>query len=215
MAEAIRVLLVDDHRIVREGLRSMLATQPDMQVVGEAGDGETALREAARLKPDVILLDLDLPGLDGVGVMERLRADLPTARVIILTAYGADERILDAVRAGAQGYLLKGAGIADVLRAIRVAAEGGALLEPAVAARLLAAMSAHLRGDAMPEPITDREREILTLMARGYSNKAIGDALHLAERTVKFYATLIFQKLGVANRAEAVARAIQERIIMP
>lgn len=213
--QPIRILLVDDHRIVREGLASMLSTQPDMCVVGEAGTGTEAIAQAICLLPDIILLDLEMPDLDGVGVLERVRVELPNARVIILTAYGTDERILDAVRAGAKGYLLKGAGLDEVLHAVRVAAEGGSLLEPKVAERLRDSMERILRSGKVPTPLTERERDILTHIAHGLSNKAIGDELHLAERTVKFHATIIFQKLGVSNRAEAVAKALLDRLITP
>jgi DNA-binding NarL/FixJ family response regulator len=213
--QPIRILLVDDHRIVREGLASMLSTQPDMCVVGEAGTGTEAIAQAVCLLPDIILLDLEMPDLDGVGVLERVRVELPNVRVIILTAYGTDERILDAVRAGAKGYLLKGAGLDEVLHAVRVAAEGGSLLEPKVAERLRDSMERMLRSGKVPTPLTERERDILTHIAHGLSNKAIGDELHLAERTVKFHATIIFQKLGVSNRAEAVAKALLDHMINP
>ncbi len=211
--QPIRILLVDDHRIVREGLASMLGTQPDMRVVGEAGTGSEAIVQIVRLRPDIVLLDLEMPDLDGVSVLERVRDDFPDVRVIILTAYGTDERILDAVRAGAKGYLLKGAGLDEVLHAVRVAAMGGSLLEPKVAERLLGSMERMLRSGKVPTQLTDRERDILIRIARGLSNKAIGDELHLAERTIKFHATIIFQKLGVANRAEAVARGLRDRLI--
>jgi DNA-binding NarL/FixJ family response regulator len=211
--QPIRILLVDDHRIVREGLASMLGTQPDMCVVGEAGTGTEAIDQIVRLRPDIVLLDLEMPDMDGVSVLERVRADFSDVRVIILTAYGTDERILDAVRAGAKGYLLKGAGLDEVLHAVRVAALGGSLLEPKVAERLLGSMERMLRSGKVPTSLTERERDILTRIARGLSNKAIGDELHLAERTIKFHATIIFQKLGVANRAEAVAKALRDRLI--
>lgn len=213
--QPIRILLVDDHRIVREGLASMLSTQLDMCVVGEAGTGTEAIAQAVCLLPDIMLLDLEMPDLDGVGVLERVRVELPNLRVIILTAYGTDERILDAVRAGAKGYLLKGAGLNEVLHAVRVAAGGGSLLEPKVAERLRDSMERILRSGKVPAPLTERERDILTHIAHGLSNKAIGDELHLAERTVKFHATIIFQKLGVSNRAEAVAKALRDHLINP
>jgi DNA-binding NarL/FixJ family response regulator len=211
--QPIRILLVDDHRIVREGLASMLGTQRDMRVVGEAGTGAEAISQIVRLRPDIVLLDLEMPDMDGVSVLERARDDFPDVRVIILTAYGSDERILDAVRAGAKGYLLKGAGLDEVLHAVRVAAMGGSLLEPKVAERLLGSMERMLRSGKLPTSLTEREREILTRIARGLSNKAIGEELHLAERTIKFHATIIFQKLGVANRAEAVAKALRDHLI--
>jgi len=209
----IRILLVDDHRIVREGLASMLSTQPDLQVVGEAATGDEAITQIKRLQPEIVLLDLEMPGLDGVSVLEWTREEFPIVRVIVLTAYGSSELILDAVRAGAKGYLLKGASLEEVLRAVRIVASGGSLLEPAVTERLLGSMERILRGDRGPEVLTEREREILTRIARGLSNKAIGEELHLAERTVKFHTTIIFRKLGVANRAEAAAKALRDRII--
>ena len=210
----IRILLVDDHRIVREGLASMLSTQADLRVVGEAATGREALASIQRLQPDIVLLDLEMPDLDGVAVLEQMQPAFSAARVIVLTAYGTEERILDAVRAGARGYLLKSAGLDEVLRAVRVVAEGGSLLEPTVTARLLGSMERMLKGGkGNVEILTEREREILTLIARGFSNKAIGEELGLAERTIKFCATVIFRKLGVANRAEASARALRDRLI--
>ena len=209
----IRILLVDDHRIVREGLASMLSTQPDLQVVGEAATGDQAIAQIKRLQPEIVLLDLEMPGLDGVSGLEQARQEFPAVRVIVLTAYGSEELILDAVRAGAKGYLLKGASLEEVLRAVRIVASGGSLLEPAVTERLLGSMERILRGDRGPEVLTEREREILTRIARGLSNKAIGEELHRAERTVKFHTTIIFRKLGVANRTEAAAKALRDRII--
>ncbi len=209
----IRILLADDHRIVREGLASMLSTQSDIHVVGEAGTGREAVALIKRLQPDIVLLDLEMPDLDGVGVLEQIRPEFPNVRVVILTAYGTDERILDAVRAGARGYLLKGAGLNEVLQAVRVVAAGGSLLASAVTERLLGSMERLLRSGRHPEALTDRERAILTCIARGLSNKAIGEELHMAERTVKFHATIIFQKLGVANRAEAAAKALHDHLI--
>jgi DNA-binding NarL/FixJ family response regulator len=210
----IRILLVDDHRIVREGLASMLSTQADLCVVGEAATGREALASIQRLQPDIILLDLEMPDLDGVAVLEQMQPKFSSIHVIVLTAYGSEERILDAVRAGARGYLLKSAGLDEVLRAVRVVAEGGSLLEPMVTTRLLGSVERMLKGNRHGEEIlTEREREILTLIARGFSNKAIGEELGLAERTVKFCATVIFRKLGVANRAEASAVALRDRLI--
>jgi len=210
----IRILLVDDHRIVREGLASMLSTQADLRVVGEAATGREALAGIQHLQPNIVLLDLEMPDLDGVAVLEQMQPAFSAVRVIVLTAYGTEERILDAVRAGARGYLLKSAGLDEVLRAVRVVADGGSLLEPTVTARLLGSMERMLKGSKSGVGIlTEREREILTLIARGFSNKAIGEELGLAERTVKFCATVIFRKLGVANRAEATARALRDRLI--
>ena len=213
----IRVVLVDDHAIVREGLSSMLSTQPDIRIVGEAGTGAEAVALIERMQPDVVLLDLEMPDIGGVGVLEQTRKLTPTPRVLILTAYGSDERIFEAIRVGAKGYLLKEAGLSEVLHAVRVIADGGSLLEPAVTERLLRSMERLLRDEKKQETqkelLTQRERDMLTYIARGFSNKAIASEMHLAERTIKFYATIIFEKLGVTNRAEAVARALQEQLI--
>ena len=209
----IRILLVDDHRIVREGLISMLSLQSDMLVVGETATGSEVLPLVKRLRPTIVLLDLEMPDLDGVSVLEKLHPAFPAIRVIILTAYGSDERILDAVRAGARGYLLKSAGLSEVLNAVRVVAGGGSLLEPDVTERLLDSMERMLRSGKIPMTLTERERAILTLIARGLPNKTIGIELGIAERTVKFHATIIFQKLGVSNRVEAVAKALHDHLI--
>ena len=209
----IRILLVDDHRIVREGLISMLSMQSDMLIVGEAATGSEVIPLVERLRPTIVLLDLEMPGLDGVSVLEKLHPAFPTVRVIILTAYGSDERILDAVRAGARGYLLKSASLSEVLNAIRIVAGGGSLLEPNITERLLDSMERMLRSGKIPMALTERERAILTLIARGLPNKAIGIELGIAERTVKFHATIIFQKLGVSNRVEAVAKALHDHLI--
>ncbi len=209
----IRILLVDDHRIVREGLISMLSLQSDMLIVGEAATGAEVLPLVERLRPTIVLLDLEMPDLDGVSVLEKLHPAFPAVRVIILTAYGSDERILDAVRAGARGYLLKSAGLSEVLNAVRVVAGGGSLLEPDVTERLLDSMERMLRSGKIPMALTERERAILTLIARGLPNKTIGIELGIAERTVKFHATIIFQKLGVSNRVEAVAKALHDHLI--
>ncbi len=214
----IRIVLVDDHAIVREGLSSMLSTQPDMDIVGEVGTGAEAIALIERTQPDVVLLDLEMPDMSGVAVLEQTRTFTPIPRVLILTAYGSDERILEAVRAGANGYLLKEAGLSEVLHAVRVVADGGSLLEPAITERLLRSMERLLRDERKQETakelLTQRERDILTYIARGFSNKVIASEMHLAERTIKFYATIIFEKLGVNNRAEAVAKALQEQLII-
>lgn len=215
LAQTVRILLVDDHRIVREGLISMLHTQPDLKIIGEAGNGYEALERIEQLRPDVVLLDLEMPELDGVHVLKHIRSRFPEVRVVVLTAFASDERILDAVRAGARGYLLKEAALSDVIQAIRVVATGGSHLEASIEARLLGSLERLEHSGQETVALTERERTILHLIARGYSNKTIGDTLHLAERTVKLSVTIIFQKLGVTNRAEAVARALRDHLIAP
>ncbi len=213
-AKPIRILIVDDHPVVREGLAGMIGTQPDLAVAGEAGNGVDAVRLAQTLKPDLILMDLQMPAMDGAVAIRQILDDNPAARILVLTAFDTDERILHAVEAGAQGYLLKGAPRDELFRAIRVVAEGGSLLQPSVAAKLLTRVGQMLnRQDDGQEQLTEREREVLDLLAKGYRNKEIAEKLIISERTVKFHVGIIFQKLGVSNRAEAVSKAIQTGLV--
>lgn len=205
----IRILIADDHPIVREGLIAVLETQPDFEVVGQASEGAQAVERAVTLRPDVILLDLELPELDGVAALRAIRAANVAAKAIIFTAFDTDERILAAVQAGAQGYLLKGAPREDLFHAIRVVHGGGSLLQPVVAARLLRQVS---RGGGvmdLPESLTERELEVLRLLAKGRQNKEIAGELAISERTVKFHVSAILAKLGAGNRTEAVSKAAQ------
>jgi DNA-binding NarL/FixJ family response regulator len=208
----IRVLVADDHPMLREGLVAVLGTQPDFEVVGEAADGEEVARLAERLKPDVILLDLEMPGVDGVAALERLRDAGSEARAVVFTAYDTDERILGALRAGAQGYLLKGASRAEIFDAIRVVHSGGSLLQPVVTSKLLESMSRDEQHEEI-EPLTPRELEVLALLARGQKNSEIAGRLFISERTVKFHVSSILAKLGAGNRTEAVALATRRGLI--
>jgi DNA-binding NarL/FixJ family response regulator len=205
----IRILIADDHPIVREGLSAVLETQPDFAIVGEAASGAQAVEQAAALRPDVILLDLQLPELDGVAALRAIRAADPAMKAIIFTAFDTDERILGAVQAGAQGYLLKGAPREELFQAIRVVHGGGSLLQPVVAARLLRQVSGSGAAPDLPEQLTERELEVLHLLAKGRQNKEIANELVISERTVKFHVSAILAKLGVGNRTEAVSRAAQ------
>ena len=210
----IRVLIVDDHPVVREGLAAMLSTQRDFLVVGEAGDGAEAEQKVGELSPDVVLMDLEMPRVDGPEAIRRIRASRPDARVLVLTAYDTDERILEAVQAGAQGYLLKGAPREELFRAIRVVNQGGSLLEPVVAHKLLGRMGQLLsQREAPAEQLTERELEVLQLLVKGSRNKEIAAQLYITERTVKFHTSIIFQKLGVTNRSEAITAALQRRLV--
>lgn len=211
----IKILVVDDHPIVREGLVAILEAQDDLTVVGEAGDGEAAIRRYQTLEPDVVLMDLAMPGTDGVEAIQAIKAIDPDARVVVLTAYDTDERILQAVQAGAAGYLLKGAPREDIFRAIRVVHRGGSLLEPAVAGKLLNRVGDLLRGEPAEEELTPRELDVLTLMSRGLRNKEIAAELSITERTVKFHANAIYRKLDVGGRTEAVSVAIQKGLVRP
>jgi DNA-binding NarL/FixJ family response regulator len=213
MPAPIRLLLADDHPVVRDGLTAILGTQPDFEVVGQAAGGAEAVRQAAALRPDVILLDLEMPGMDGVEALQRIRENDPDARAIVFTAFDTDERILSAVRAGAQGYLLKGAPREDIFHAVRVVHAGGSLLQPVVASKLLRQVS---RPDAPPaEALTPRELEVLQRMGRGLQNKEIAAELVISERTVKFHVSSIMSKLGAGNRTEAVSLAVQQGLIAP
>jgi DNA-binding NarL/FixJ family response regulator len=211
MAEGrIRILVADDHPMLREGLVAVLSTQPDFEVVGEVSDGSEAVRLAETLDPDVILLDLEMPGTDGVAALEELRDAGSEARVVVFTAYDTDERILGALRAGARGYLLKGASRAEIFSAIRTVHAGGSLLQPGVTARLLEHLE---RGDAQADQLTPRELEVLGLIAQGLQNSEIAARLFVTERTVKFHVSSILAKLGADNRTEAVAIAARRGLI--
>ena len=205
MPDSIRILIVDDHAVVREGLRTFLELQDGLEVVGEAGDGEEALPLAEQLKPDVVLMDLVMPKLDGVGAMQELRRRVPGARVIVLTSFLEDDRLLPAIRAGAAGYLLKNVQPQELARAVRLADEGETLIDPAVAARLVSAVADGQADE--PEPLTPREQEVLELIGRGYSNKRIALELGVAEKTVKTHVSHVLAKLGVSDRTQAALYA--------
>ena len=210
MSNPIRILIADDHPVVRDGLVAILGTQPDFDVIGEAGTGVEVIRQAETLEPDVILLDLEMPELDGVETLKRLQQIETTTRVIVFTAFDTDERILDAVQAGAQGYLLKGVPRDELFNAIRVVHGGGSLLQPVVASKLLRQVS---HPTSEPESLTPRELEVLQLVAQGLANKDIAQALVISERTVKFHVSSIMGKLGAGNRTEAVSLATQQGLV--
>jgi DNA-binding NarL/FixJ family response regulator len=208
----IRILVADDHPMLREGLVAVLDTQQDFEVVGEAADGSEVVRLAERLNPDVILLDLEMPGVDGVAALEKLRSAGSEARTIVFTAYDTDERILGALRAGARGYLLKGASRTEIFDAIRTVHAGGSLLQPVVTNKLLQTMSREERREET-EPLTPREIEVLGLLALGLQNKEIASRLFITERTVKFHVSSLMHKLGAENRTETVTIAAQRGLI--
>jgi DNA-binding NarL/FixJ family response regulator len=208
-SQFIRVLVVDDHPVVRQGLIAILGYEPDIEVVGDAADGEAAVRLILERRPDVVLLDLRLPKLDGVQVMRQVRAQAPQVRFLVLTTYDTDEYIGPALAAGAQGYLLKDALPDELASGVRAVMRGAAALEPEVAARLLERMAEGERGDELSE----RELEVLRLLVAGASNKAIAAQLNLSENTIKTHISRIFAKLGVQSRAEAVAVALQRGLV--
>lgn len=211
----IRVAVADDHPVVRDGLSVMLETQPDFTVIGQTGTGPGALELVARADPDVLLLDLELPQLDGVEVLKQLAVDGSRTRVIVFTVFDTDDRIIAAVEAGAAGYLLKGAPREEVFAAVRTIAAGGSLLAPAATSAVLRRVrgeSSSPLGETAPS-LTPRERAVLEHLARGLGNKQIAAALRISERTVKFHVSSVFTKLGATNRTEAVTRAAQAGLI--
>jgi NarL family two-component system response regulator LiaR len=212
--ENIRILVVDDHAVVREGLRAFLNLQDGFDVVGEAGDGDEAIAAAQRLRPDVVLMDLVMPKRDGVAAMRILRERVPTARVIVLTSFLDEDKLLPALRAGAAGYLLKNAQPQELERAIRAAHAGEAVLDPVVAARLVEALAAG--GDEAPvDRLTPRERKVLELIGQGFPNKRIARELTIAEKTVKTHVGHVLAKLGVTDRTQAAVIAVRAGLVDP
>lgn len=208
-APEIRIVLADDHAAFRDGLRALLTTVEGMTVIGQAATGEEVVTRTSALQPDVVLMDLNMPGLDGIEATRRIVATSPHIAILVLTMYEDDESVFAALRAGAHGYLLKGADRAEIVRAIRSVASGEAIFGPNIARRLVTYFSAPRQGAAglaFPE-LTERELEILELIARGLSNTAISDRLVLSPKTVRNHVSNIFSKLQVAGRAEAIVRA--------
>jgi DNA-binding NarL/FixJ family response regulator len=207
-AEAITVVIADDHPVVRNGLRALIDSLPGLAVVGEAVDGESAVREAQLLRPDVVVMDVRMPGTDGLEATRRITAAVPGTAVLVLTMYEDDDTVFAAMRAGARGYLLKGADQTEIDRALRATAAGEAIFGPGVAARVLGYFAGARAAVEAPFPeLTPREREILDRVAAGERNGAIARALGLAPKTVSNHLSSIFTKLAVADRAEAVLRA--------
>ncbi len=213
MTAPIRIVIADDHPLLRDGLIAVLSTQPDFDVIGEAGDGAEAIQKVMALRPDVVLLDLAMPAMDGVEVLAHLRVSCPAIPVIVFTAFDTDERILGAIQAGARGYLLKGAPRDQVFDAVRVVHRGESLLQPVVASKLLRQMSRAREATDTSGALTPRELDVLRLLAQGLQNKEIADNLCLTERTIKFHVTSILTKLQAGNRTQAVTMAVQRGLI--
>jgi DNA-binding NarL/FixJ family response regulator len=206
----IRLMVVDDHPVVRDGLKGMFASEPGFEVIAEAENGNDAVRRAKGLHPDVILMDLRMPELDGVAAIRALAANNVTARVLVLTTYDTDADVLPAIEAGATGYLLKDAPRGELFRAVRAAARGETVLSPAVASRLVAQVRA-----PNDDALSDREQEVLSLIAKGASNREAAAALLISEATVKTHLLHIYAKLGVSDRAAAVAEAFNRGLLVP
>lgn len=208
----IRVLIVDDQRLMRDGLRTLIELETDLDVSGEAADGLEAVSAYHELEPDIVLMDIQMPNLNGVEATRRIKSDWPEANILILTTFDDDEYIFEALRAGASGYLLKDVSGKELASAIRTVAEGGTLIAPSVARKVVAEF-ARLKpaspetAKSLPDPLSEREIEILKVLAQGHTNKEIADHLHLAEGTVKNYVTSILQKIGVRDRTQAALRA--------
>jgi NarL family two-component system response regulator LiaR len=216
--EKIRVLICDDHAIVRQGLQTFLELQDDIEIVGQASDGEEAVAKAAIMHPDVILMDLVMPRLDGIEAIRRIREADTNARIIVLTSFADDDKVFPAIKAGATGYLMKDIAPQELARAIRMARDGESILHPDVARRLMSEVRGETpvpEGAAALARLTDREREVLARIAHGRSNKEIALDLTLSEKTVKTHVSNTLSKLGLADRTQAALFAVREHLVEP
>jgi NarL family two-component system response regulator LiaR len=212
MCETIRVLVADDHAIVREGLRALISTEPGMELLGEAADGQEIVRLAEVLQPDVILLDLVMPRMDGLAAIRLLKAHNPDVHILVLTSFAEDDKVFGAIKTGALGYLLKDSTPQEVLRAIREVARGEASLHPTIARKLIRELNQPDRLPPTEEPLTDREIEVLRLVAHGLSNQEIADRFVISERTVRTHVSSILAKLHLASRTQAALYALRQGI---
>lgn len=211
--ESMKVLIADDHPVVREGISAMLNRQPDIEVVGEAENGRECVEKTRELRPDIVLMDLRMPEMDGVEAMRQIAATNPEVRFIVLTTYDNDEYIFKGIEAGARAYLLKDSPREELFKAIRAVHRGESLIQPAVAGKVLDRFAELSRQVQAPEALSDREVEVVKLIAEGTANKEIAVSLHISESTVKTHIQTIFQKLGVSDRTGAVTQAIRKGII--
>ncbi len=210
MADPIRLLIADDHPVVRRGLRALIQFSPEIQLVGEAADGVEAVRQALALKPDVILLDLVMPLKDGLAVIRELKEQNLPARILVLTSFAEDEKVFAAIKIGALGYLLKDSSPQDLIQAIHTVYEGKSSLHPSIALKVIQELNRPSELPPTSQPLTEREVEVLTLVARGLSNQEIGQALVISERTVGVHISTILSKLHLANRTQAALYALRE-----
>lgn len=210
MSNPIRILITDDHVVVRRGTQALLATEPEIEVVGEAKNGEEAVAKALQLQPDVILMDLEMPIMDGIEAIRRITASRPEARVLVLTSFATDDKVFPAIKAGALGYLLKDSSPDELVRAIRQVYRGESSLHPTIARKLLQEMSRPSQKPPTEDPLTDREVEVLKLVAQGRSNQEIADELVISEATVRTHVSNILGKLHLASRTQAALYALKE-----
>ncbi len=206
----IRVLIADDHAIVRKGIRALLSTETDIQVIGEAGDGTEAIAQAQALNPDVILMDLVMPKVDGIEATRQITANQPRARILVLTSFAADDKVFPAIKAGALGYLLKDSGPDELVQAIHQVHRGEPSLEPSIARKVLTELSQPPKIPLTPEPLTEREVGVLRLVAQGQSNREIAEQLVITEMTVRTHVSNILSKLHLASRTQAALYALRE-----
>lgn len=207
----IKVLLVDDHTLLRQGLRKLLELEPSLEVVGEAGNGQEAIQKTQELNPDVVLLDINMPGMNGVEVTALLKSSHPETKIIILTIHKDDEYVFEAVKAGASGYLLKDVETQELVKAVEAVFRGESIVDPAIASRLLKEFSRISKGgsDTNHDSLTEREKEILKLLVQGLSNREVAEKLFISEKTVKNHISNIFRKMEVTDRTQAVVKALK------
>jgi NarL family two-component system response regulator LiaR len=210
MTSPIRVLIADDHAILRKGIRALLGTEPDIEVVGETGDGLETVAQAEALCPDVILMDLVMPKMDGIEATRRITAEQPGVRILVLTSFAADDKVFPAIKAGALGYILKDSGPAELVQAIHQVYQGQPSLEPAIALKMLQELSHPPERPPTPDPLSGREMEVLRLLAQGKSNREIADQLVITELTVRTHVSNILGKLHLASRTQAALYALKE-----